>query len=100
MNPAAACLYTRGAEGATLHVGKMAWRAVPPPIEVVDTVGAGDCSVAGLLCSLMRGPEASWGEHLRASVAAGSGACLTAGATPPSAEMLAGLAKDVKVSKC
>lgn len=83
MNPGAAFLYTRGAEGATLYVGAQAWRARPPAIEVVDTVGAGDCSLAGMLCSLMRTPEAGWGAHLCAAIAAGAGACLAAGATPP-----------------
>ena len=47
MNPAAPILYTRGAEGATLHVETKGWRAIPPKITVVDTVGAGDCSLAG-----------------------------------------------------
>ena len=100
MNPAAASLYTRGAEGATLSVGEQCWRATPPKITVVDTVGAGDCSLAGLLCSLMHEPGVGWDVHLRASVAAGAGACLAAGAMPPSAETLARLANEVKVSVC
>ena len=100
MNPAAACLYTRGAEGATLSVGEQSWRATPPQFTVVDTVGAGDCSLAGLLCSLMREPGVGWDVHLRASVVAGTGACLAAGATPPSAETFARLVNEVKVSVC
>jgi fructokinase len=98
MNPAAPILYTRGGEGAALYVGEQTWRAVPPAIDVIDTVGAGDCSLAGLLCSLMRHPEAGWDTHLRASIAAGTGACLAAGATPPSDELLATLAPQVVVS--
>lgn len=66
-------------------------RAVPPQITVVDTVGAGDCSFAGLLCSLLHHPEAGWDTHLRASVAAGTGACPVAGANPPSLELLPAL---------
>lgn len=99
MNPAAACLYTRGSEGATLHVGAQTWQARPPQIEVVDTVGAGDCSLAGLLISLMRQPEAGWAGHLRASVAAGAGACLAAGATPPAQDTVDRLAAQVAVAK-
>ena len=99
MNPAAPILYTRGAEGAQLFVGEKHWRATPPVIKVVDTVGAGDCSLAGLLCSLMRHPQAGWDTHLRASIAAGTGACLAAGATPPSAELLAKLEKEVRISE-
>lgn len=97
MNPAAPILFTRGAEGAAIYVGDRSWRASPPKIEVVDTVGAGDCSLGGLLCSLMDHPDAGWDEHLRASIAAGAGACLSAGATPPSAEVLARLSAQVSV---
>ena len=99
MNPDAPILYTRGSEGATLYAGQRVWRAVPPEIRVVDTVGAGDCSLAGLLSSQMRYPERDWGEHLRNSVAAGTGACLSAGATPPSAELLEQLRAEVKVTE-
>lgn len=97
MNPTAAYLYTRGADGAALYAAEHAWHATPPAIRVVDTVGAGDCSLAGLLSSLMQQPDAGWDAHLRAAVAAGTGACLTAGATPPSAETLARLAGEVRV---
>ena len=99
MNPAAPILYTRGGEGAALYAGDKVWRAVPPKITVVDTVGAGDSSLAGLLSSLMRHPEHGWDAHLRASVAAGTGACLSAGATPPSAGLLEKLAGEVKISE-
>lgn len=98
MNTTAAFLYTRGSEGAALYVGEKTWRATPPVIKVVDTVGAGDCSFAGLLCSLMHHPDAGWDTHLRASVAAGSGACMAAGANPPSEELLARLAAEVVVT--
>lgn len=83
MNPAAAVLYTRGADGASLHLGEQVWRAAPPRIEVVDSVGAGDASAGGLLYSLITQAERSWQEHLRFAVAAGAGACLRAGANPP-----------------
>ena len=69
---------------------------MPPKIEVVDTVGAGDTSLAGLLSSLMRQPQAGWGEHLRVALAAGAGACLAAGASPPSASVLQRLASEVR----
>lgn len=98
MNPAAPMLYTRGGEGAALYVGGEVWRAVPPKIQVVDTVGAGDCSLAGLLSSVLHHPELGWDAHLRASVAAGAGACLAAGATPPSEQLLDRLAGEVRVS--
>ena len=65
-------------------------------IVAIDTVGAGDTSLAGLLNSLIRHPEAAWDTHLRAAIAAGSGACLAAGASPPSEETIARLAAEVK----
>ena len=98
MNPAAAFLYTRGAEGAAMYVGEQSWRATSPVIEVVDSVGAGDTSLAGLLHSVMRNPDAGWDTHLRASVAAGAGACMAAGAVAPSPELRARLAQEVVVS--
>jgi fructokinase len=83
INPAAPILLTRGSEGAELHLPGTVFTQPPPPIEVVDTVGAGDASIGGLLYSLMTAPDAGWAAHLRFSVATGAAACLQAGATPP-----------------
>jgi fructokinase len=82
-NRDASYLYTRGEQGAALYCGDQAWRAAPPKIEVVDSVGAGDASIGGLLFSLMTRPGHGGAEHLRFAVAAGAGACLSAGAAPP-----------------
>ncbi|MBC3881484.1 carbohydrate kinase [Undibacterium sp. LX40W] len=87
-NPEAVVLYTRGAAGASLHVGQQVWQAAPPQIEVVDTVGAGDASIAGLLYSLCQHPERSWQQHLYYSVASGAAACLAAGAQAPTLEQI------------
>ena len=43
----------------------------------------GDASAAGLLHSLARHPGRPLQSHLHAALAAGSAACLQAGATPP-----------------
>ena len=83
INATAPILLTRGNEGAELHLSGGVLKQRPPPIEVVDTVGAGDASVGGLLYSLMTQPGAAWPAHLRFSVATGAAACLQAGATPP-----------------
>ena len=99
MNRNVPILYTRGGEGAALHADERVWRAVPPEIEAVDTVGAGDASLAGLLSSLSHFPDAGWDSHLRASVAAGTGACLAAGATPPSEALRQRLAAEVQVNE-
>jgi fructokinase len=82
-NPDALCLLTRGGQGASLFKGSQHCDARAPAVEVVDTVGAGDASVAGLLHSLARHPGRPLRAHLHAALAAGSAACLQAGATPP-----------------
>ena len=82
-NPAAYCLLTRGGQGASLFHGAQRCDAQAPRVEVVDTVGAGDASVAGLLHSLAQQPGRPLQAHLHAALAAGSAACLQAGATPP-----------------
>ncbi|MFZ6849300.1 carbohydrate kinase family protein [Undibacterium sp. RuRC25W] len=80
MNPHATYLYTRGAEGASLYVGDEVWHTTTPRIKVVDTVGAGDASMAGLLYSLSLHPERDWQAHLHYAVASGAAACTAAGA--------------------
>ncbi len=84
INPSAAILLTRGAEGAELHAASKILCQAPPRIDVVDTVGAGDASIGGLLYNLMTEPAAGWDAHLKFAVATGTAACVRAGATPPS----------------
>jgi len=98
-NPDAWCLYTEGARGATLYTPDGAWQARPPAIEVVDTVGAGDASIAGLLASRMRSPDASPATHLAFAVAAGTAACRSAGATPPPADAVLALLGEVELRR-
>ncbi|SFG01544.1 fructokinase [Duganella sp. CF458] len=81
--PSAYCLLTRGGQGASLFHGDQRADARAPAVAVVDTVGAGDASVAGLLHSLARHPGRALQSHLHAALAAGSAACLQSGATPP-----------------
>jgi len=88
MNPAVLCLLTRAGEGASLLRGDERADARAPRVDVVDTVGAGDASAAGLLHSLHRHPDRCLQAHLHAALAAGSAACLQAGATPPSMEAM------------
>lgn len=83
LNPNAVLLYTCGAQGATLFNGEQSWQLAPPNITVIDSVGAGDASIAGLLFSLHAYPERAWPFHLAFSVASGAAACLAAGAQAP-----------------
>lgn len=82
-NPDAIVLYTCGADGATLFAGEQSWQLAPPRVSVIDSVGAGDASIAGLLFSLYAYPERDWPSHLAFSVASGAAACLAAGAQAP-----------------
>jgi ribokinase len=72
---------TLGAAGAQLwQDGRMIAQAAPPPVDVVDTVGAGDTFVAALTVALLEGagPQAA----LRFACAASALAVTQAGAQP------------------
>jgi len=90
-NSGATYLYTKGGAGASLHIGADAWHLPAPKIAVVDTVGAGDASIAALAWSMMHRADAEPLRHLRFSVAAGAAACLAAGASPPSLQAIEAL---------
>ncbi|HUY25247.1 MAG TPA: carbohydrate kinase family protein [Candidatus Saccharimonadales bacterium] len=80
---------TRGAQGAVLHTAEGLRFQAPAqvrPSEMVDTVGAGDASLAALLLGAMAerpdGPGSrealgrlSWGSHLERAMAAAAVAC-------------------------
>jgi fructokinase len=99
MNPAATFLFTRGGDGACLVRPDGAWNAAAPAVDVVDTVGAGDASIGGLLYSLMTWPERAGGSHLRVAVAAGTAACRVAGAQPPALDAVLALTDAIVVRR-
>jgi fructokinase len=98
LNPQAWWLYTAGREGAILSTPLGGWQARTPQIVVVDTVGAGDACMAGLVASRLAEPEAAAGRHLGWAVASGSAACLAAGAVPPDRATVARLFAAVEVT--
>ncbi|MEX3784888.1 carbohydrate kinase [Paraburkholderia sp. BR14374] len=91
MNPVATVLVTRGPDTAMLLDGAAVIEAKPPRVEVVDTVGAGDASIGGLLFSLMSAPQRRWPEHLAFALAAGAAACGHAGAHAPTLDEVVAL---------
>lgn len=90
-NPSAIYLFTKGEQGASLHIGEGQWTTKAPRIDVADTVGAGDASIAALAYSLLRHRDCPPPQHLRFAVAAGAAACLSVGAAPPSLEAIEAL---------
>jgi fructokinase len=90
-NPSAVYLYTKGGAGASLHICDDEWHLAAPEINVVDTVGAGDASIAALAWSMIHRPQHQPLQHLQFAVAAGAAACLAPGASPPSLEKIEAL---------
>lgn len=82
--PVAHLVVTRGAAGATYRGVDVEFDVPAPPVEPVDTTGAGDVFAGVLAAEWHRGPEVA----IRRACAAGALATLTAGAgdCAPSAE--------------
>lgn len=90
-----AVLLTRGAEGATLYRrGQPPLAVRPPPVQVVDTIGAGDTFGAGLstalsdhgvqdAATLAALPTPAWAAVLRFAATAAALNCAREGADPP-----------------
>lgn len=93
-NPAATYLYTKGAAGAALHMGDAEWHQPAPTIRVVDSVGAGDASIAALAWTMMHRPQHLPLRHLQFAVAAGAAACMAPGASPPTLAQIEALLQD------
>lgn len=89
-NPGATWLYTRGAAGASLWADGEFHDAPARTVQVVDTVGAGDASLAGLLLAILQGEPAK--RQLQFALTNAALACSAAGAQAPTrAALLAAL---------
>jgi fructoselysine 6-kinase len=69
---------TRGAEGAMAYDGVRVWSADPPPVELRDSLGAGDAFIGRALHGLLAGEPTA--VLLAAAAAVGTAACATLGA--------------------
>lgn len=80
--PSVMRVLTLGERGACLFEPDSSHRhhRLPPPVEIIDTTGAGDTFVGYLLAALVSGSAAS--EALERAVTAGAMAVAQAGATP------------------
>ncbi len=68
---------SRGKEGLIAASKEQVIKAVPPPVRIKSTVGAGDCTVAGLAIKLSQGESLM--EACRLAAAMGTAAVLTPG---------------------
>jgi fructokinase len=89
--PSAQILLTRGAEGMTLFLADTVIEQSAFTVQVVDTVGCGDASMAGWMSSILLRPTAPVSAHLQLSAAAAALAATHAGPYPPSAGEVDGL---------
>lgn len=69
---------SRGRDGIIAATKEKIFKAVPPPVKVKSSIGAGDCTVAGLALKLARGE--SLVEMCRLAVAMGTACVLNPGA--------------------
>ena len=88
---------SRGPDGMIIADGNVILKVVPPQVEVMSTVGAGDSTVAGLVFKLSEG--GSLEEASRLAVAAGTAATLTPGTELCHKEDVERLLPLVKVEK-
>ncbi|SFS00017.1 fructoselysine 6-kinase [Agrococcus baldri] len=79
-NGARTAVATLGPEGALAGRGAQRWRAMPMPVSVVDTTGAGDAFMAGFIAATLDGENVEGA--LAAGVARGSYACQHVGGWP------------------
>ena len=86
-----------GAEGALLVCADGSYVAVPPKIDALSTIGAGDSTVAGFIS--VADSARDGGDRLRMAVAYGTAACLTSGTRPPRREDVDTVYEGVSVRK-
>jgi tagatose 6-phosphate kinase len=90
-------LVTRGKMDAWLLNDTAAWRFTPPAVEVLNAVGSGDATMAGIAAGLRRGrpmPDA-----IRLGIACGSAAATTLTPGDLDAELVVEVIPEVRVSR-
>lgn len=86
-----------GGRGALLVCDEGVFKAEPPKIDPVSTVGAGDSAIAGFIAAFSDGKSKE--ECLKYAVAYGTAACLTSGTNPPLSEDIEKVLAEVKTEK-
>lgn len=76
-------MVSMGEKGALLMIENSCYVAIPPAINAISTIGAGDSSLAGFIVAFCEGKNPA--DCLKSAVAYGTAACLTLGSLPPTA---------------
>lgn len=84
-----------GEKGALLVTADATVTAVPPTIDALSTIGAGDSTIAGFIAAYTSGADAA--ECLKVATSYGTAACILEGTTPPTKENVAEIYKDVQI---
>lgn len=85
-----------GEKGALLVTAEATVTAVPPTIDALSTIGAGDSTIAGFIAAYSSGADAA--ERLKVATSYGTAACLLEGTTPPTKENVAEIYEKVRVT--
>lgn len=70
-----------GSEGVVCFCNQGFFKVIPPKIEVVSTIGAGDSTIAGFVTAYTKGWNVE--DCVKYGVATGTAACLEEGTNPP-----------------
>ena len=89
------CIFSLGSEGLIYTGSGVVTRIQVPNVDVISSVGAGDCTVAGFIMSVQQGLPLE--RCLRVAAAFGTAACLTEGTNPPPKLATANIMQQVKV---
>ena len=90
-------MVTMGRQGAVLSTSSATWRALPPLIHPVNTLGCGDSFLAGFLCAHRRGENMP--DSLRLATAAGAANALTLSPGTFKRDILLKLIKRIRIEK-
>lgn len=90
-------LASMGPDGIVLSTRDGAWHAVPPQVEAINTIGAGDSAVAGFVHGIWLGlkPE----EAVRWAVAAGTATTMREGTALARKEEIEGLLPQIRIER-
>ncbi len=97
-NQADHVMISMGEQGAVLLTDGKTYMAVPPKVQAVSTVGAGDSTIAGFLAAFSMGQTPQM--CLKRAVACGTAACLTEGTLPPAKADMEAIYLQTKVYDC